>query len=83
MTGAALRLVGHSECELCTELHALLLSEPAIAARGVQWLELPEHPELVNLYLFRVPVLLLGECEIWQGPGDAHTCAQVVAALEA
>ncbi len=83
MTGAALRLVGHSDCELCTDLHALLLSDATIAARGVQWLELPEHPELVNLYLFRVPVLLLGEREIWQGPGDTQTCARVVAELKA
>lgn len=83
MTARPLRLIGHSDCELCTELHALLLADPSIAAHGVEWLELPEHPKLVDLYLFRVPVLLLGEREIWQGPADDETCPKVIAALQA
>ncbi|MBM4228777.1 MAG: glutaredoxin family protein [Gammaproteobacteria bacterium] len=83
MTTGPLRLVGHSDCELCIDLHAHLLADPVIAAHGVEWLELPEHPDLVALYLFRVPVLLLGEREIWQGPADADTCPHVAAALRA
>ncbi len=79
MGEASYQLFVRADCELCEALHAALASHEEVLARGLTLVDIDSEARLQTLYHYRIPVLVLGEREIWSGPYDPHGLAIALA----
>lgn len=76
-----LRLLGRPDCEICEGLYGALITDAAIAALGIEVVNIDEHPDLQARYHFRIPVLVRGETELWAGPVHLDTLENLIASV--
>lgn len=63
------------DCELCEELHALIVDDGRIAVDNLALVPLSERPELYSQYAFSIPVLLHRGNPVIMGRVAAETLA--------
>jgi hypothetical protein len=69
-------------CELCEALAETLREVPSLDPARVEIVDIDSDPALQSRYHYRVPVLLVGETEVWAGParGIDALCAALAQA---
>ncbi len=77
----SLRLLTRADCEICQELHAILLNAGILEPEELEVIDIDEHPDLRAIYHYRVPVILRGNAELWVGPVNEDAFARLCAAL--
>jgi glutaredoxin len=57
-------LVGKPDCGLCDDLRQVAEAEAQALGLALEEVDVRDHPELEERYLFEIPVLLLGTREV-------------------
>ncbi|MGH8596315.1 MAG: glutaredoxin family protein [Gammaproteobacteria bacterium] len=81
MESVQLTLLGRADCELCEELHTQLMRDARVASSGITVIDIDSRPDLLPRFNFRVPVLLNGNVEIFEGRPNAELSAALDAAF--